>query len=210
MGRVHAVERGEHASSIAARYGYSTLEPVWSDKGNDSLRASRKDPHQLVPGDQVAVPPAKTNPVQRATGAIHTFQVKVEHLKLRLKVLDLLGSPAAYEPIRLVLSGVEQELATDADGVLVVPVKRDCPDGYIELFGRTYQLEIGALPPIVDEVGLSERLANLGYWYGSDEADPAARTLAIELFQNEHDMVPTGVVDGALANAIYLAHDNKE
>jgi len=210
MGKVHVVARGEHASSIAARYGYATLEPVWNDKANDALRASRKDPHQLVPGDHLAVPPPKTTPVQRATGAVHTFHVKVERLKLRLKVLNLLGQPAALEPIRLVLSGVEQELATDADGVVVVPVQRLCHGGRIEFFGRTYQLEIGTLPPITDEVGLSERLANLGYWYGSADDDPAARQLAVELFQNDNDMTPSGIVDEAVQKAIYLAHDNKE
>jgi hypothetical protein len=201
MGKVHVVARGDHASSIAARNGYATLDPVWDAKGNDSLRSSRRDPHQLVPGDRVVVPTAKITPVKRATGATHTFRVTVERLKLRLKVLDLLGRPVASESIRLVLNGEEQELTTDADGVVVVPVPRDCHGGRIEFFGRTHQLEIGALSPIAGEMGISDRLANLGYWYGAADDDPAAQQLAIELFQNEHDMMPSGVVDEAVQKA---------
>lgn len=211
MGKIHTVEQGEHLSAIAARHGLSHYEQVWDDSENAELKAKRADPHQLVPGDRLSIPSAQPVKYRRQTGAIHTFVVKVEKLKLRCKVLDLAGAPLAGVAARLSAGTTLEEVSTDRDGVTDVRIQRESREGALELEGVRCELEIGALAPVDTPTGRAARLKNLGYWYGADDdlSDPEMLELAVELFQNDHELEPTGVMSDEIVAKLAQSHDGK-
>lgn len=211
MAQIHVVSAGEHASSIAARYGFPDFETIWAIDANTRLRELRKDPHQLVEGDQVVIPGQQRVAYKRVTGSTHEFRVKVEKLKLRLKLCNTKQEPLPNTPCKLSLGRGIEELMTDGDGMLEVPVPRDCDTGTIEVDERQYRLRVGALEPITTYQGQVARLMNLGFWYGDDDdrEDPEALALAIELFQAEQGLNATGEADMAFTDALARLHDGR-
>jgi hypothetical protein len=213
MPRFHIVESGEHISAIAVRYGFSNYRAIWELEANERLRALRKDPHQLAPGDKVTIPNTVCSVHERSTGATHTFVVYVEKLKLRLRLRNLHQKPLADVAVKLTVGGATIDLVSDQSGLVATPVSRDCVTGKLQLGdGYEYSLAIGALGPIEERSGLVARLTNLGFWYGSDDQpdDPDALRLAVELFQSDQGLKPTGEVDSDFVQRLGQVHDCKE
>jgi hypothetical protein len=202
---------GEHLSAVAYKHGFANFETLWNAPDNGALRASREDPHQLLNGDNVVIAPKRPKTFDRATSARHTFTVHVEKLKLRLEVLDATGKSIAGVSGTLVVDGTETDVTTDGDGVLAVDVPRNAKTSTLELDGGRYTLAIGALSPISEPAGQAGRLMNLGYWYGADDEldDLEALELAVELFQNDRGLTPTGERSSDFVDLLAQAHDNK-
>jgi hypothetical protein len=211
MAKLHVVKEGEHLSSIAATYGFCNFAPIWNASENEPLRALRQDPHQLLPGDQVVIPDDRGVTFVRPAGQSHTFSVHVEKLKLRLRILDLAGKPAAAQAGKLSLGETTTAVTTDGNGVITADLPRDCQSGSLEIGGAQYHLVVGTLAPISEPSGLAGRLLNCGYWYGDDCDRNDARTLelAIELYQSENGLAITGTVDEALIDKLSQTHDGK-
>lgn|SRR5512133_1594156 len=207
----HEVTEGEHISAIAARHGFPRFQLIWDARANAGLRNQREDAHQLLAGDHLAVPNTAPPPkYERSTGAVHTFVVNVEKLKLRFKILDLVGKPVSGASCSLVAGG-RIDTSTDGEGVAVVPIPRDCVSAQLEIAGLSYTLAVGALGPIDDPSSQAARLLNLGYWYGDELelSDGAALALAIELFQKEYGLHITGDADAEFARKLHSVHDGK-
>lgn len=207
----HEVFGWQHISAIAASRGFARFTAIWDAEGNTALREKREDPHQLLAGDRLTVPSVKP-PVAyaRATGAVHTFVVAVEKLKLRFKVLDLFGKPANVACS--VATRGRTEIHPDGEGVIVVPIARDCTAGQLSIGEATYNLAIGALGPIADPSAQAARLQNLGCWYGDDDdlGDADALALATELFQMDHGLEITGRTDDTFIRKLRQVHDGKD
>jgi hypothetical protein len=209
--KVHKIEAGEHISAIAARHSFMSFVPLWNASENAHLRAVREDPHQLLPGDEVVIPEKKPVEYPRPTDALYEFVVYVEKLQVRLKLVDLGGKPLAGVACKLASGGATEEATTDGDGIVAVPIPRDCTTGTLSAGKASYELAVGSLAPISDPSGQAARLMNLGYWYGDDDRwdDPDTLKLAIQLFQGDHDLEITGKADANFVAKLDQVHDGR-
>ena len=209
---IHKVEQGEHLSSIAAQYGFSSFIPIWNADENAHIRQVRDDPHQLLPGDEIVIPETRPAKFSRKTGASYSFKVYVEKLKVRLKLLDFMGQPRAGLTAKVNCGDEPKDITTDGDGVLESGMSRDCTAGTLAVDEATYDLAIGALDPVSEPSGQAARLRNLGYWYGSDDdvLDPDALKLAIQLFQGKNGLPVTGEADADFITKLDSVHDGGE
>lgn len=204
MTATHIVQAGEHLGSIAYGYGFANFSVLWDHPNNASLKAQRKDPLQLAPGDQVFIPDRVQPVYERLTDASHDFQVKIDTMTLSLRFLDHLGEPLKNEPVVVHVeapdtgsaSQGDQQLQTDADGKLTFDVATHVTSGSIEIAGASFPLTIGALDPIGTDTGVAQRLCNLGYLaLADDDVDPEQLMLAIQDFQADNDLDLTGEPD---------------
>ncbi len=172
--KVHIVQQGECLSSLAARYGLAGWKQLHEHPANAELRKQRPNPNVLAPGDKVVVPnrePPKS--LSAVTGLTHIIWVKLRMVKLRIALVDRLGSP--YEGKRfIVTSGSREITGTTAPGGMVeveVPATEstarlrawlvDDREGVPPTIDR--DLAIGHIDPIDTNSGLQGRLSNLGY-----------------------------------------------
>jgi hypothetical protein len=181
---IHVVQPQETLSSLAERYGFRHLATIWERPENAALRAKRKDPHMLVPGDRVFIPDHGTKSFSRGTNSVHQFVAKRSGLKLRLRFLDVHGPDRASEPVQVAIDGQETAHKRDGRGVLELEIPRGAKEGVLRIGELRLPFQIGALAPIDELKGRVARLWDLGY----DAGDPAgsdkeALRWALEEFQ---------------------------
>ncbi len=107
-------------SSIAELYGFRDYHTIWDDGANAALKAKRKNPNVLHPGDEVTIPDKQEKQESRETTAHHVFQVKQSKLFLRLKTLDLDFVPLKNSAYEVALEDKESPRtgSTDKDAIL--------------------------------------------------------------------------------------------
>jgi hypothetical protein len=94
----YRVQPGDCIQSIAAEFGFAP-DTVWDHGDNAELRALRKNPDLLMPGDTVVVPEKRIKTHDGATGKRHLFRRRGVPAKLRLRILGpLLCLPKAAPP----------------------------------------------------------------------------------------------------------------
>ena len=125
MTATHIVEAGEHLGTIARKFGFENFSVLWEHPSNAAIKALRKDPTLLAPGDEIFIPDRVRLVFSRLTDASHDFKVHLDTLKLSLRLLELDGEPRknARVVVRVetpetggASSSNEQELVTDGDG----------------------------------------------------------------------------------------------
>ena len=207
-GFAYTAEPSDTLSSVAERYGFLHFATIWDHAGNASLRAVRNDPHVLLQGDGIVVPPK--NPPTRSiqTGAERTYIVFTQALRLKLQAVDATGSPVSIDESSVHVDGAEVA-ATVAGGSVDLGVPRDAKEVTFQVSpddGDACSVTVGALPPLREAGGAEARLENLGYGlfgeeaYVEDDAEDAAVdpdvgerfALAIELLQEAAGQPPTG------------------
>lgn len=136
--------------------------------------------------------------------------------KLSVKLLDELYQPYANKHYELRAEGFRYEGVTGDDGGVQHHVPREARIAKLELWleeypegkRRSYTFQIAKLPPAETVPGQRSRLKNLGYFKGAeagDEIEPAL-SLAIEIFQRENALKPTGNADAGTVAAILARH----
>jgi LysM domain len=93
MSTYHTVVQGEHLSSIARKYGFSSYKTIWDHGQNAELKKKRQNPNVIFPGDLLFIPDKGEKEESRSTEKRHHFKLKAEKPKLRLFLEDLLKSP---------------------------------------------------------------------------------------------------------------------
>lgn len=206
--KIHVVEAGEHLSSISERYGFADFEQIWMADANAELRQKRKDPHQLVPGDQLAIPGRRLVKHRRQTGQTHVFRVHVEKTKLRLKLLDVADEPLVNTPCILSVDGAESELVTDSGGFVETKIPRSAGHAALAVLGQTYALGIGDMTPPDADNGVHMRLRNLGYVVPSADGavDRGELGQALREFQAAHGLAVTGEPDELTRDKLVEQH----
>ncbi len=217
--REHIVRQGECAASLAATCG-TTVDALWNDAANRSLRERRHSPHMLAPGDVIHLPDGERSGENVASASSHDFSTHVEHVDLLIRWLcptypehdigdddghepEVEASepePLANVPYRLEVGGRIIDGRTDGDGVLEerVPARAMSarlvfdPDTDDE---REVSLLLGHLDPADELSGARQRIANLGWPDGDDEE-------AVKAFQAHHDLEPSGRLDQATRDEI--------
>lgn len=203
MPATHIVKSGEHIGSIARLYGFANYSPIWQHPNNASLKAKRKDPLVLAPGDELFIPDHVELVFTRATDASHDLRVNLDMFTLKLRLLDEDGQPRKNEEVRVRVETPEKGEAspsservetTDGDGNLSVEVASHVQGGTIEIDGQSYDLAVGRLDPVEADTGVAQRLANLGYLQLDDdeEVPPDVLRAAVCDFQADHGLDMTG------------------
>lgn len=198
----HTVKQGECLSIIARQHGFG-VDTLWNHPDNEALREKRKSPNVLYPGDVIAIPDKEQKQLKVTPNATHQFQVKAKPPELRLRVLAG-GKPVKGVPYTVAVDGVEHEpktaKKTDGAGMVIAKVGHAAEAATVAIAkqGTTYEVTLGHLDPITEATGIEARLRQLGYHPEPVALEPESFfSLAIWLFQNNHDLVPTGAIDDA-------------
>lgn len=206
-GTYHVVSQGECLASIAAAYGLS-WKTVWNHAQNRQLKAARRDPNVLLPGDRVYIPEKQAREQPAATDRRHRFVRKGVPSVLRLRIMDG-QEPRAHEDYVLDIDGKLYKGKTDADGRIEHPIPPGAIRGTLILGkdGERYPLDLGHIDPIEETTGVKARLNNLGYACGAvdDQWDEQARA-ALRRFQKDNNLAETGECDQATRDKLKEAY----
>lgn len=204
-GEWHDVVQGEAVESIAAACGHLTAT-IWDAPDNASLKDRRKDPHVLMPGDRLFIPPIEPRTFQVQMGASASFKVTRPAARLRVQLMKA-DAPRANEPFVLTVDGREERGTTDGDGRVDAPIPARAERAVLIVGeGETatrYELELRALDPIDEVSGVQARLRNLGYDAGPVDGILGPRTgAAISAFQHDEGLEVTGEPGSSTQDAL--------
>lgn len=189
----YRVQAGDCISSISDQAGH-LWQTVWNHPSNSNLKQERGDPHVLLPGDEVFVPPIRARVEDAATDQSHTYVRKSNLTKLRIVVQDL-DEPVASQPYELIVDGESFHGTTDGAGRLEQEIRPGAQNGHL-IVGQgddvlEYDFDLGTLDPPDSITGIQARLGNLGYDPGEVDGIHGPRTTAaIEEFCAQHEIDP--------------------
>jgi N-acetylmuramoyl-L-alanine amidase len=128
--------------------------------------------------------------------------------KLRL-VVEYEDMPVSNADYLLVLDGSTRKGKTDEQGLLELYIPPDAAQGVLEIEGLRFDLQLGALDPGSEDVGIQQRLANLGFYHGEldGKIGPVTRK-AISDFQDRTGLPVTGELDDTTRQKLLHRHDN--
>jgi hypothetical protein len=155
MPETHVVQQGECLTSIAAKYGFADIKPIYEAAENAAFRARRPDPNVILPGDEIVIPERTKKSLSLATGERHRVVVKVPRRKLRVK-LELPGGRALTgQPFELVVEGRTINGQVAAENVVEAEVPADATLATLLLpkLGFKVRVGIGHLDPVRDGAG---------------------------------------------------------
>ncbi len=203
---MHTVSRGDSIPSLAHDHGHF-WETLWNHPQNAELKALRKTPNILNPGDEVFIPELRLKNASKGTDATHKFERKGVPAKIRMQLM-MLGEPRKNEPYTLVLDDKTIDGTTDGDGFVEAFIRPNCPGGKLILTntGEEIPISLGHLNPIDTVSGVRQRLSNLGFYCGDgDEVDEATQ-IALSQFQGAHGLPKTGKIDDATRSKLQSLH----
>ncbi|MBV9763681.1 MAG: peptidoglycan-binding protein [Acidobacteriaceae bacterium] len=206
MGKM-TVDLGDSIPSIAKQNGFF-WETIWNHGQNAALKAKRKDPNILFPGDEVFVPELLLKEETRPTNAKHKFKLKGEQVKFKLQLL-MLGEPRKNEPYTLLIDGKPYQGTTDGEGKLEHVLPADAQGGKLILRAgkEQYPVRVGHLNPIDEISGVQQRLNNLGFQAGDEDGQMNdSLKAALSAFQTKYKLNVTGEIDGATKSKLLECH----
>lgn len=202
----HIVREGECLLSVAYQQGFF-WETLWKLPENSELRTVRRDPGKLLVGDRVMIPERQTKEVPASTDARHVFVKLGVPAKLRI-VVEYEDMPVANSDYLLLLDGSAQSGTTDDEGLLEVSIPPDAAQGILEINGLRFALQLGALDPATEDIGVQQRLANLGFYHGNLDGIVGPQTReAIADFQARTGLEVSGELDDATRQKLFHRHD---
>lgn len=205
MGTEHVVRQGECISSIAEEYGLMP-EAIWNDGANAELKAKRKDPNVLHPGDRLVIREKVIKEASKATEKRHRFVRKGTPAKLRLRFLCD-DQPIANEPYELDLGNRVISGKTKPDGWLEEAIPPGLTHGSILIGKRRFPLSLGHVDPATEVTGAQTRLRNLGYYAGAVGGDLDEETgNALRAFQKKMGIPETGKLDPGTQSKLLSEH----
>jgi hypothetical protein len=202
----HVVKPGDCMLSIAYEHGFF-WETLWKLPVNRDLRLARKTPGQLVAGDRVTVPEREIKEVPASTDARHYYVKRGVPAKVRL-VVEYDDMPVSNADYVLVMGGSTQRGTTDPQGLLTAFIPPNVSQGTLDINGLHFELQLGALDPHSEDLGIQLRLANLGFYRGALDGliGPQTRA-AIADFQARTNLPSTGQLDDATRKMLLHRHD---
>jgi len=208
----HVVRQGECLLSLASRYGLPDAATLFDHPDNAELKALRKSPYRLLPGDVVSVPEREPKQASVATGQEHRFRVKLPTAKLRLFLKGPDGSALADKRYLLRFGTTRVEGTTDGAGKVEVsiPAELDAADldVWVAATGEspdlTLPIRVGHLDPVDTPSGWKARLAHLGFPSAS-----GGERAALVAFQRKYGLDPSGEADDATRAKLESLHDEE-
>jgi type VI secretion system VgrG family protein len=207
----HVIRQGEYFTRLAFVHGFDAGE-VWNDPKNAEVKAKRKSPNILHPGDVVHLPKAKRKGLPVVKGTANPYTVKVPKTKVRLGFKTDDG-PRANEPYVVDGLGEHEEGTTDGDGMLTIHVPVHLREVQVTFPKQNvcYPVRLGDMDPIDEPSGVRKRLEHLGFQFPASEEDAEADVdardaKAITAFQRARGLTLTGKADDATKAAIMKDH----
>jgi Putative peptidoglycan binding domain len=211
----YIVRQGDYLARLAFVKGFDADE-VWNDPKNQDLKTLRGDPNILAPGDILYLPEGKKDDLPVQQGTDNDYSAKVPRVKLKLSFKDDQG-PFAGEDYEIQDLGDPIKGTTDGGGGLVVDVPVTAHEFHVFFSARNmiYPVLVGDMDPAHEPSGVRKRLRHLGYYCdpsraeapdSPEEALVALDRLAIQAFQKDHQISPTGEIDDATRAALVDAH----
>lgn len=192
----YEVQPGDCIDSIATAHGFF-WQTVWDDPANKELRAVRKDPNVLLPGDRVTIPPLRKKTIACGTGSRHRFRRNGVPARLRFRLSTADGEPRKNVEYSIDIDGRVCSGRTDNEGAVTIGIPPTAKAGRLTILGgsrpEVYVLRLGGLDRITEISGVRGRLTNLGYDCGED--DEAQTRRAISRFQRANGLEVTGTWD---------------
>lgn len=216
MGQQYVVKQGDCLSSIAKRFGLPSYKTIYDHPQNAELRKKRSNPNVIFPGDCVFVPDKSRKEEQGATEQRHTFTLKGEPVKLRLRLQDDDGNAHAGKRYSLRIGETVHEGTTGGDGLIEHEIPADAATATLktEFDGtggpktRSWLFSIGGLDPVDEISGVQARLNNLGFFCGAVDGVCGEMTEAgLKAFQAKAGLSETGRPDTATKDALRQKHD---
>jgi hypothetical protein len=207
----YVVDQGECLSSIAYENGFLP-ETIWNDPGNASLKAGRKDPNVLLPGDKLHIPSPRVREESCATDNQHQFVLKGVREVLRVVLLDSDGNPRSSLRYTIKIKGQRPKSGTTGgDGIVEAPILPNAREGELIVHSKDgtekYELDLGAIDPVSTVSGVQARLNNLGFLCGKVDDILGPKTgNALRKFQDSRNLPATGELDDATRNALLSEH----
>lgn len=205
----HIVKLGDSMTSIADQYGFF-WETLWNHERNAALRAQRRNPNVLAPGDRVFIPEIRPKDESGSTGQTHTFRLKGVPARLNLRLVDRAGRPRAGVGYALEVDGAKTSGKSGADGLISMVIRPRAKRAQLHLeTGEKYDLNLGYINPVEYVSGIQARLKNLGFYDGEVTGSLDDLTSeAIRSFQAARGLEATGQADPATRDALLAAHEN--
>ena len=211
----HEVVEGEHIFRIAKAAGFQTGKILFDLPDNAELKKARVNPNTLAIGDTLILPDLQPKVESRATNQTALFTLDVDELLLNLTLQNEAREPLSKRAFRFVTGrrepsavfqqpGDPVEGVTDARGFLSVTIDAFASEGELTVHATgeltspvisIIKVLIGFLDPANTVRGQRTRLNNMGYFAGFTDADSEQLKWAIEEFQGDHDIKPTGRSD---------------
>ena len=203
----YTVRQGDSIASIAEQNGF-LWDTIWNHGNNAGLKAERKDPNVLFPGDEVFIPEKGQKQVDKPADARHRFVRKGVPHKLKVK-LATADEARAGEPYTLVVGDQVLHGSLDGDGAFEHDVPGDAKTAQLILSGgdEIINLRVGGLDPVGETSGAQQRLRNLGFDVGGESGTIGPKTTgALRAFQDRNGLPLTGELDGATKAKLQEVH----
>jgi N-acetylmuramoyl-L-alanine amidase len=196
MAETYYVQQGDCINSIAAAYGHLP-DTIWNDGNNAQLKQLRKDPDVLREGDLVYVPDLRYKQVDAATEKTWVFKRKAIPIKLHVR-LAIDDEPLRNEAYQLLIDGHTYDGKTDGNGMISVDIPPNAAEGWLQVRGRRFPLQLGTLDPVDTVRGAQARLNQLGFNAGdlTDALNDQTRA-ALTAFQHKYALQESGELDAA-------------
>jgi len=212
---MHRVRPGECFRSIAAAYGIADWNELFNHDKNASLKALRKDPHVLLPGDVVFVPKREKPSLTFSSGSPQRYKATIPKAPLKLALKDHEGHALSGKAYKLRVGKTTFEGTIPGDGNVEhqVPAIATYAELEIDMSGAIggkvlLPIRIGHLDPVDSITGIQSRLNSLGIGCPvSGKLDEATRD-ALAVFQSKVGLDVTGEADAATRERLEHAHGN--
>jgi hypothetical protein len=218
MGYLYRVAQGDCVANIAEQCRFANWRTIYFDPRNNDLRRKRPNPNILFPGDEIYIPDRDPGEKSAATDQKHTYVLKRQPVKIRLRIRDRNGVALGNKEYRLKIGDRTYEGRTDSDGLIEQEIAPTANQGELTVFfdedqddyeDCTWPLQLGAMDPIDEVSGIQGRLNNLGISCGAVDGITGPRTkAAIREFQSRVGLSVTGAIDDTLRAKLQSAHDN--
>lgn len=207
----YVIRQGDFYEKLAFKYAFDA-EKVWNDGKNAELKAKRKNPNQLAPGDILHFAPSSKKPLPLSKGTTNEYTAEVPRTKVTLFFKDEL---MPFDGEAYVIEGLPQPVdgKVGGDGAVTIEAPIHVREVRIVFKKRNFvfPVKLGDMDPINETSGVRTRLEHLGYLRPSaeplseEEADERLVT-ATQEFQRAHKLEPTGEIDDATRAKLEEAH----
>ncbi len=198
----HTVTQGDCCASLGHKFGIP-WKKIWDHGNNAALKEKRKNPDVLFPGDEIFIPEIEPREESCATEQLHKFVLKIEKVKLRLRLLEE-DKPRKNLKYKLKIGNQELEGTTDGDGKLEHDISPGPKSAVLTTEQDVFDLKLGGLNPTEEGSGVHQRLQNLGF-LGKEKSQPVVDASVSE-FKDKNGLEKNGTVDDATRNKLKEKH----
>lgn len=180
---------------------------IWDHEQNQQLRERSHNPGTLAVGEDCFVPDRRQPDQQHERGILHRFVLELPKTRLRL-TLRRGHQPLVDVAYTLDLEGLTIQQRTGQHGELDVQIPATTTRARLTIAGRRYDLRLQSLAPSTADLGVQQRLRNLGYPCGGDQAGVAGpgTLAALNAWQAGLGQAPLDAITPQARDALRDAH----